>query len=385
MDSFDRFRQKMSQSGETLRDEKRWQARELLKETFADDPSFRPRMYQWSLGKTTKDCYDTDYDMAVPMRIFGRTYSSANGVTMKFQTPFMYPIEVGDVYYDYDEDEFLICTEVQNVDEINFRGKFTLCNWILKWQLADATIVEYPCYEMNTTQYNSGEQTSGRMTVGSSQHMILLPYDLNTVVLESPRRFFLDRNPIHPTTFIVTQNDTTSYAYGKKGIVRVTVMQYELDEDKDNLELGVCDYFELEDYSKGESPTETNPDSYSLTENDGSLSTDDGYLNITIDAELARLSKSIIKYDTRVIKSGGSEQKFTAVYLDADGKELTTIKPSWTVLCPFYGELNHRQVGNDIYLSIDNDDYIDESFKLILDDGRGHSRASIIIEVKGIV
>ena len=32
------------------------------------------------------------------------------------------------------EDEYLICTEAFNIDNIHFKGKFTLCNWILKWQ-----------------------------------------------------------------------------------------------------------------------------------------------------------------------------------------------------------------------------------------------------------
>lgn len=384
MNSFDRFRLKMEQSGGSLREEKRWQARELLKETFYDDPSFRTHMFRWSLGKTHQ-CDYTEDDEPIPMRIFGRTYSAANGVTMKFQTPYTYPIEVGDIIYDYNEDEFLLCTEVQNIDEINFRGKFTLCNWILKWQLDDGTIVEYPCYELNTTQYNSGEQSIAHMTVGSAQHMILLPYDENTVVLETPRRFFLDRNTIHPTTYQVTQNDTTSYFYGKKGIVRVTVYQYAYDPDVDRIDLGICDYFELEDYSKGESAVEDVPSSYTICENDGALSEDDGYLNITRDYELTLLKQSRIDYKTTIIKSGGNEKKFTAVFLDADGNKLTHIKPVWTIMCEFYEALNVRKDGNDIYLSIDNDNFVDEKIRLILDDGNGNCRSTLILTVKGLV
>ena len=81
--------------------------------------------------------------------------------------------------------------------------------------------MEYPCTDINATQYNSGEQSNKQFTVGSSQHMLTLPCDENTVGLSSPQRFFLDKNKESPTSFIITQNDSTSYNYGKKGLVKL--------------------------------------------------------------------------------------------------------------------------------------------------------------------
>ena len=105
----------------------------------------------------------------------------------------------------------------------------------------DGTILEYPCYDMNSTQYNSGEQPNKNFVIGSSQHMITLPCDENTVELSTPQRFYLDKATVNPTTFIVTQNDTTSHNYGKKGLVKVTVYEHPNNPSVDRPDLGICD------------------------------------------------------------------------------------------------------------------------------------------------
>ena len=50
MRSLDRFNKKMSYSGGSLREESIFNTRKLLKETFADDPSFTFGVYFWRLG-----------------------------------------------------------------------------------------------------------------------------------------------------------------------------------------------------------------------------------------------------------------------------------------------------------------------------------------------
>ena len=218
MQCLNRFNKRMSLSGGSLREESIFNTRELLKETFADDPSFTYGVYFWKLGLK-----EYRHEQSVGIRLYGRSFSAANGVTVKFQTLYETPVVVGDIIYDSNEDEYLICTEAFNIDNIHYKGKFTLCNWMLKWQKKDGTILEYPCYDMNSTQYNSGEQSNRNFVIGSSQHMLTLPCDENTVELSTPQRFYLDKAKTNPTTFIVTQNDTTSHNYGKKGLVKVTV------------------------------------------------------------------------------------------------------------------------------------------------------------------
>ena len=338
MQSLNRFKKKMSLSGGSLREESIFYTRELLKETFADDPSFTNNIYFWKLGLK-----EYRNESPIGIRLFGRTFSAANGITVKFQSLYNTPIVVGDVIYDSKEDEYLICTESFNIDDINYKGKFTLCNWMLKWQKKDGTILEYPCYDMNSTQYNSGEQSNAHFTIGSSQHMITLPSDENTVALSNPQRFYLDKNMDNPTSFIVTQNDTTSHNYGKKGLVKVTVYEHPSNPETDDPKLGICDYIDV------------NKD------------------NVSEDICCCTTSKAVIEYKTAVIKSGGDSQVFVGKFYDEKENEVVDIVPHWNVVCDFRDKLIMKEFDKSLSIGIDDDDYIDEEFTIILSDNNSES------------
>lgn len=338
MQCLDRFNKRMSRSGGSLREEYIFNTRELLRETFADDPSFTDNIYFWRLGLK-----EYRNESPIGIRLFGRSFSAANGVTVKFQTLYNTPVVVGDIIYDSNEDEYLICTEAFNIDNINFKGKFTLCNWMLKWQKKDGTILEYPCYDMNSTQYNSGEQYNRNFTIGSSQHMLTLPCDENTVELSNPQRFYLDKATINPTTFIVTQNDTTSYNYGKKGLIKLTVFEHPNNPTTDRPDLGICDYIDINANFVEE------------------------------DICCCKASKAVIEYTTDVIKSGGDSQKFIGKFYDDKGNEVKNIVPYWMIVPDISNVLQVEESGNCLIIGIDDDSYIDEDFKIVLSDGNDES------------
>lgn len=341
MKCLDRFNKKMSLSGGSLRNENIINSRKLLEATFSDDASFTQNIYFWRLGLK-----EYRHESPIDIRLYGKTYSAANGVTVKFQTLYDTPITVGDLIYDMNEDAYLICTEAFNIGDVNYKGKFTLCNWMLKWQNKEGKILEYPCYDMNGTQYNSGEQSNRNFTVGSSQHIITLPSDENTVALNSPQRFYLDKNTINPTSYIVTQNDTTSHNYGKKGLVKLTVYESQNNPETDRVDLGICDYIDV----------------------------DVNIENTNEDICCNKVSKAVIEYNTAVIKSGGYSQVFTGKFYDDKGNEITNIVPNWTTICDFENKLLIKEFDNCISIGIDDDLYIDEDFKLVLSDGNNESK-----------
>ena len=350
MQCLNRFNKRMSLSGGSLRKESIFNTRELLKETFADDPSFTSDVYFWKLGLR-----EYGGESPIGIRLYGRSFSAANGVTVKFQTLYENPIVVGDVIYDTNEGEYLICTEAFNIDNIHYKGKFTLCNWILKWQKKDGTILEYPCYDMNSTQYNSGEQSNSHFTIGSSQHMLTLPSDENTIALSSPQRFYLDKNMDNPTSFIVTQNDTTSHNYGKKGLVKVTVYEYPNNSETDRPDLGICDYIDI---------------------------------NTEEDICCCKVSKAVIEHKTTTIKSGGDSQIFIGKFYDKNGNEVADVVPHWTIICDFSSKLQVKEFGNCLSIGIDDDLYIDEEFKLICSDGNNESEIlsdALIIKIDSLL
>lgn len=349
MRCLDRFNRKMALSGSSIRNETIKNSQELLKETFADDPSFTSGIYFWQ--PSTHSYADPN---ELPIRLYGRSFSNANGVVVKFQTLIDNPIVVGDMLYDSNDDEYLLCTESFNVDGVHWKGKFSLCNWILKWQNKYGDILEYPCVDINSTQYNSGEQASAKMTIGSSQHMATLPYDENTIAIKSPQRFFLDRDTETPTSFIVTQNDNTSMFFGKKGLIKITMLECERNNDTDRPDLGICDYFEKDELK-------------------------------TNNADKNKVIKSVISYKTTTIKSGGSKQKFVGTFVNENGEEINGVSTNWEIICDFADSLIVNEEGNSLTIGVDDDSLIDEEFKLVLSDESGNYKSSIIIQIGSLL
>ena len=349
MRCLDRFNRKMALSGSSIRNETIKNSQELLKETFADDPSFTSGIYFWQ--PSTHSYADPN---ELPIRLYGRSFSNANGVVVKFQTLIDNPIVVGDMLYDSNDDEYLLCTESFNVDGVHWKGKFSLCNWILKWQNKYGDILEYPCVDINSTQYNSGEQASAKMTIGSSQHMATLPYDENTIAIKSPQRFFLDRDTETPTSFIVTQNDNTSMFFGKKGLIKITMLECERNNDTDRPDLGICDYFEKDELK-------------------------------TNNADKNKVIKSVISYKTTTIKSGGSKQKFVGTFVNESGEEINGVSTNWEIICDFADSLIVNEEGNSLTIGVDDDSLIDEEFKLVLSDESGNYKSSIIIQIGSLL
>ena len=357
MRCLDKFNKKMSYSGGSIRKESILNTRKLLEETFADDPSYSLGVYFWKLGLK-----EYKYESPIGIRLYGRTFSAANGVTIKFQTLYNTPVVVGDIVYNTKEDQYLICTESFNIDDIHYKGKFTLCNWILKWQNKEGKILEYPCYDMNSTQYNSGEQPSRYFTTESSQHLITLPSDENTIELCTPKRFYLDKATTNPMTYIITQNDTTSYNYGKKGLVKLTVFAYPNNPKTDRPDLGICDYIDM---------------------SAGSVNA-----GTTLKEDCCCVCKSVIEYNTSIIKSGGDSQVFIGKFYDDKGNELANIMPHWTIVCDFSDKLQIKEFDNCLSIGIDDDLYIDEEFKLICsseDNDNNILSSTLIIKIESLL
>lgn len=350
---YNKFKNKMELKGGSLRNENIRNTKLLIEEVFKDDASLMQNIFLWHLGLIDKNDYEKETSIVI--RFFNRKFSNANGVMVNFQTLSDTPIVVGDILYDSDTNEYWLCTEAFNIDTIHYEGKLTLCNWILKWQKKDGTILKYPCVDINATQYNSGEMSNKQFTVGSSQHMVTLPYDENTVRLKTPQRFMLDRNTENPTVFMVTQNDTTSYGYGTKGLVKVTLYENEFNAEKDRVDLGVCDYI-----------------------SDDDIATDN-------DTGIEEVAKSVISYTTRVIKSGGDMQTFVGKFYDAEGKEITDVSAHWEIVCEFLNELDIVEENNTISIGIDDDRFIDEELRLILSDASGQSASSLLITIQSLL
>ena len=264
------MKERIKHSGNSLYDEQIKDAQDILADGFTDDVSCAKHIFFWIAGENPQK------GNHVYIKFYDRKYSSANGNMKSFLTHNNDKIEVGDYIYDEEDNTYWICTESFHVDNIHYEGKFTQCNWYLRWQRPDGTILEYPCLDLNSTQYNSGESGNSTLKLGSAQHMEKVQANSDTISLASPQRFYVSRDNSIP--YIVTQNDTTASNYGK-GICNITVTQDVRREDKDRPDLGICDYI---DSSSPPSPTPPVPDETTdlLTVISGNTNLKNGYRRI---------------------------------------------------------------------------------------------------------
>ena len=179
----------------------------------------------------------------VNLSINKQSRSEVSGYQKDFTSLITMPVQHGDTFYNEYEDIYWICTEVMRKSGLYYDGKLTRCNNILRWQDEKKNIFEYPVFDINSTQYNSGEFGDKTMTLGSSQHLLTIVADDNTIALNHGHRFFWDRNTVNPTVFKLTQNDTTAVNYDR-GIVKLTITEDQYNPKTDSIENWLCDYFQ---------------------------------------------------------------------------------------------------------------------------------------------
>lgn len=235
--SFKHMKTFINSTGSTIRQSKINDAKLLMSNQFESDPSYNPNMLLWKHGVNIEKL------SPIPIKTFNEKYSSSNGVNLQFNALFDYPIVVGDILYDKRRDIYWICCESFDRNEILCAGKLIRCNYMMKWQDEYKHVLEYPVFEINSTQYNSGESSNKTLTIGSSQHLITIVADKNTTSLNRGKRFFWDKNIVNPTVFKITQNDTTSMNYDK-GLLRITVTEDQYNPNTDSIKKWLCDYFE---------------------------------------------------------------------------------------------------------------------------------------------
>lgn len=296
--------------GNTIRQSKINDAKIVMKNQFYQDVSYCDNMFIWEHGKKLTDL------IKLPIKLFNEKYSSANGITIEFNVMIDNLLPIGTVLFDGRKNIYYICTESYDRDEILGAGKLARCNNWLKWQDTEGNIFNYPIFDINSTQYNSGITDGKTMTLGSTQHMLSITADDNTIVLEHDKRFFLDRNKISPTVFKLTQNDTTAMWYDK-GICKITVTEDQYNSKTDSIENWLCGYVD----PKPENPT----------------------VDITITC-----------VGSPQIRNGGSNKTFTAKLGDEviDGDvvwsvNLTEEQSKYIVITPSEGQCKVKCLSND--------------------------------------
>lgn len=175
-------------------------------------------------------------------RVFDRHYTNSSTQTVSVIT-----INEDDTFeqgslLSYDDDTWL-CMSCFNYHGKYLKGLFQRCNYKLRWQNKDGDIIERWVVSQDASSYNSGVEGNKTLRYGLDQIMVFIPCDEESVVVPRDKRFMIDCNTEFPTPYQLTRVDTTSRTVKGTGYCIWLLTESQLDEQKDNIELMLCDYF----------------------------------------------------------------------------------------------------------------------------------------------
>lgn len=244
-------------------------------------------------------------------------------------------IECGD-YLEY-EGMVWLCLNSYSFHKLYCRATFMSCDWKIYWINENGELKSQYVIDQNSTQYNSGETSNSTMTLGSAQHMLKMQCNDDTIILDSPMRFAIDKNIKKPTCYKVTQNDNTAYNYGK-GLCCVTVTETPLNTESDKLitlddgtQVWICDYVEVTPLP----PTPPEP-------------------NETTDLRCVILGNTNLK--------NGYRRSYTVTFSNKEGNsvEWQKVNYQWNVVSDF--DVKQTMSENEITVSVNDENLIGGSF-----------------------
>lgn len=226
------------------------------------------------------------------------------------------------------ENRYWLITGYPGNNKIFEKATMYLCQYKLKWQKDDGTVVEKWGNFTSASKYDVGVFENKTITLASNNFTILIPDDDDAITLDE-KRVFIDRN-IHDMkkVFKITRSDDVLYLFGEEhgGILSFIADRAEFNKETDRPDLGICDYMELSE------------------ENDE-------------DGENVVPEISIIGSDK--LKLGFEKTYSIKTKDDAQINGLM-----WNIVSDF--KVNKKEIENKIILRVSDDKYIEDSFLLQL-------------------
>ncbi len=174
----------------------------------------------------------------------------------KIQCPITADVRRG-YYVEYENSVWIIDTNVADIDGAYFSARMSRCQYILRWQDKDGSIVERYGYSSDQTKYSNGESGNSIILVGDNQYGLLVPVDEKTKTLHRGMRFSFDFDDADtPDIYKLTNrkiklNDEEMYDRGGTMQLSFSFTEFNSDTDKkvalpNGRTVWICDY---KDYS----------------------------------------------------------------------------------------------------------------------------------------
>ena len=146
------------------------------------------------------------------------------------------------VYYDR---EYWIVDGYPGNNKSYEKATLKLCQYKLRWQKDDGSIVERWCNLTSASKYDVGEGGNNTIILTSNNYTILIPYDDDGHTIEG-KRVFIDTSSNPHKVFKITRNDDPLFLFGSHGgVLSLIADKTELDAERDRPDLKLCDYVDL--------------------------------------------------------------------------------------------------------------------------------------------
>ena len=109
-----------------------------------------------------------------------------------------------------------------------------MCQYTLKWYDENSLLHEYPCILEYNTKSNFGEKGDRVMVLPDGRRQVVLRKDENTMKISRAKRFVIGHE-----VFEVIDNDFVSDI----GLVNLSLQSKQSNPARDNIELGIADYY----------------------------------------------------------------------------------------------------------------------------------------------
>ena len=158
--------------------------------------------------------------------------------------------------YIFFEDEYWIVDGRPGNNKSYEKATLKECQYKLRWQKDDGTIIERWANLTSSSKYDVGENGNNTITLTSNNYLIIMPNDKDSMTIEG-KRVFIDLSDVPEKVFKITRNDDVLFNHhGHGGTLNLIADKVELNKDKDNQELGICNYIPI----STPTPPTSNPD-----------------------------------------------------------------------------------------------------------------------------
>lgn len=232
--------------------------------------------------------------------------------------------------YIFFENRYWLVDGLPSTQGIYEKATMCLCQYNLRWQNKNGDIIERWCNITSASKYDVGENGNNTILLTSNNYAIKIPYDDETIDLET-KRVFIDKHKDKPTkVFKLTRDDDVLYDYGDEyhgSILNFIAGKDEFNEKYDNQELRICNY--------------------NFTSNP------------TMPSEPQKKDIVASIQGSNTLKLG-KERNWIVEFKDTKGNKVEYTDFKWNIISDF--DIKKSIDGTTIHLFIDEDFYLEESF-----------------------